>query len=448
MVANRKVLLLASIILAFGVAVTAFTAIAAPGALATTPPDLDEPCGTVDGLGCAPASERVDLYKPVFSNPTKITNPLLPLSSLKSLVMLGESDGEKLRVEQTLLPETKLIDLDGGKTVEAVVAQYTAYLDGRIHEIALDFYAQDDLGAVWYLGEDVFNYEDGEIADTDGTWLAGRDGPAALIMPAHPQAGDVYRPENAPGLVFEEVTVTETGVTVDGPRGPVAGAIVIDELHMDGTHEDKIFAPGYGEFLAGDEHLALAVPIDALPGATPHRLRTISTQADEMLDAFEDEDWRQASNRLHKITKAWDAFRLGEVPPLLEAQMDQALDDLTSAVEAVDAEDAGQAALAVGQAAQDLQLRHKAPAKVDRARFELWAERLLVDAAAEDAAAVKGDVSTLEWVRDRFARTLRSGDLSRIDNRLARVRAAADAGDLEAAERAAERLLTVLERAR
>ena len=30
---------------------------------------------------------------------------------------------------------------------------------------------------------------------------------AAMIMPADPKVGDVYRPENIPGFVFEEVTV-------------------------------------------------------------------------------------------------------------------------------------------------------------------------------------------------------------------------------------------------
>src|SRR3712207_7251147 len=51
------------------------------------------------------------------------------------------------------------------------------------------------------------NYEDGVVADTHGTWLAGRDGPPGMIMPADPSPGQVYRPENIPDLVFEEVTV-------------------------------------------------------------------------------------------------------------------------------------------------------------------------------------------------------------------------------------------------
>jgi hypothetical protein len=449
MALNNKLLWIVVLVAAFWVAAAAVTTTVRPGpAHATTPPSLSQPCGTDDGLGCAPQSERVDLYKPVFSNPTEITNPLFPVSDLHSVVMLGEADGEKLRIEVTLLPETRVIDLGGGKTVETLVVQFAAYLGGRIHEVALDHYAQDDLGAVWYLGEDVFNYEDGEVADTDGTWLAGQDGPAAMIMPADPQVGDVYRPENAPGFVFEEVVVTDVGVTVDGPSGPVDGAIIVDELHMDGMHEDKTFAPGYGEFIAGDELLALAVPTDALGGSTPRKLRLISAQADEVLDAIERERWSRTSARLGTMTSSWERFKQGEVPALLEEQMDQALEALADGIEAEDSEAASQAAIDVGQASQDLQLRHKPPAKIDRARLELWGEQLLVDAAAEDAGAVKGDVTTMEWIRDRIAHTFRQSDRKRIDDRIAAVREAADAEDLDAAADATERLLDTLERAR
>jgi hypothetical protein len=37
--------------------------------------------------------------------------------------------------------------------------------------------------------------------------MAGREGPPAMIMLAHPRVGDVFRTENVPGIVFEEVTV-------------------------------------------------------------------------------------------------------------------------------------------------------------------------------------------------------------------------------------------------
>ena len=83
------------------------------------------------------------------------------------------------------MPGTKAITW-GGRQETTWIDQYVAYGGGRILEVALDWYAQADDGSVWYFGEDVFNYEDGVVADTHGTWLAGKDGPPGMIMPAQP----------------------------------------------------------------------------------------------------------------------------------------------------------------------------------------------------------------------------------------------------------------------
>jgi hypothetical protein len=198
-------------------------------------------------ISVAPESERVDLTIPTFSDPTNVTNPLFPVSLQESVLMLGHVDGKPFRTEVTLLPETRIIEWEGQR-VETLVSQYNAYLGGRIEEVAYDYYAQADDGSVWYFGEDVFDFRDGAVVVTEGTWLAGRDGPAAMIMPGDPQIGDVYRTENAPGFVFEEVTVRSVDEQLDGPMGPIDGGLLADELHSDGTTEQKIFAPGYGEF--------------------------------------------------------------------------------------------------------------------------------------------------------------------------------------------------------
>ena len=116
------------------------------------------------------------------SDPTEITNPLFPVSLQESVLLLGEVEGEAFRTEVTLLEHPRVMTW-AGQRVEVLVSQYVAYLDGRIEEVAYDLYAQADGGSVWYFGEDVFNFTDGAITDTHGTWLAGIDGPAAMIMP-------------------------------------------------------------------------------------------------------------------------------------------------------------------------------------------------------------------------------------------------------------------------
>jgi hypothetical protein len=160
------------------------------------------------GLGrlpVAPLARRIDLVAPPFSDSTNVTNPLFPISQLASVVLNGRVDGKAFRTETTLLPDTRIVEWSPGQCVKTLVSQYVAYLDGRVQEVALDFYAQADDGSVWYFGEEVYNYENGVVADTSGTWLAGKEGPAAMIMPANPRVGDVHRPENIAGLVWEEV---------------------------------------------------------------------------------------------------------------------------------------------------------------------------------------------------------------------------------------------------
>ncbi|MEX1263382.1 MAG: hypothetical protein WEE66_05515 [Actinomycetota bacterium] len=355
----------------------------------------------------AAKDKRVDLDKPTFSNPTSITNPLFSRDTVSQVIQLGAEGKDKLRFEVTNLPETKFIKWNGQR-VETRVTHFVAYMNGRILEVATDFYAQADDGSVWYFGENVDNYENGVIVDHEGTWLAGKDGPPGMIMPADPKVGDVYRPENIPGLVFEEVTVKRTGVTVNGPRGPVPGAVFVQERLMDGTIEDKIFAPGYGEFKARvaslDElyKLALAVPIDALGGSVPQDLSTLDKGASQIFEAAPTKRWNQLSAKVEKVIAAWTAYRTNDVPSLLDAQMTDALDVLEAAVRAHDVAEVRQAAIWVGHAALDLQLQYRGPDDVDRDRLELWRDQLVVDRAAGDSDAVTGDLATLKTIHDRI----------------------------------------------
>ena len=401
-------------------------------------------------LPVAPESDRVDRAAPPFSDPTTVTNPLFPISDLHSAILNGHVDSKPFRTETTLLPDTRIIEWTDGQRVETLVSQYVAYLDGRIQEVALDFYAQADDGSVWYFGEDVFNYnEDGHIADTAGTWLAGKEGPVAMIMPADPKVGDVHRPENIPGLVFEEVSVKTTDKAVEGPLGRIEGAMVGEELHDDGTYSDKVFAPGYGEFYSaheGDvEALALAVPTDATSGSVPPELRTVSSGSEETFRASRSGEWKAASSSIEEMRTAWDTYlQAGDVPARLDDPMGDALKALAGAVDAREPSEAGQAAHGAAIASLDLQLRYLSPAETDLARFDVWTRRVLVDAAADDMAGVTGDLATLEWIRDRFAGTLESADLTRIDAHLEALRTTVDDEDLAAATDEAERLRDTL----
>jgi hypothetical protein len=318
-----------------------------------------------------------------------------------------------------------------------------AWRGGRLEEVALDRYAQADDGSVWYFGEDVFDYERGAVTITEGTWLAGREGPPAMIMPAHPRVGDSYRTENVPGVVFEEVTVKSVGTTVDGPRGRVPGAMIGSEMHADRTSEDKVFAPGYGEFRTaggGDlEALALAVPTDAQPGPPPAALTSLQPNSEGILESARVADWPAASATLGRMQDEWGQLRAG-APPLIADRFATALDALARAVHGHKAAPVTQAAIDVQQSVLDLELRHRPPAEVDAARMHLWTQQLRVDAAARDLGGVTGDVAVLEWIRQRFVPTLPAAARVEIDTRLRELRLAADARNLPAAADQAARL--------
>jgi hypothetical protein len=400
-------------------------------------------CGTYSGKGCAPANKRVDLALPSFSHSTEITNPLFPIGHGRSAVLLGHVDGKPFRTETTVLPGAQTVDWNGRK-IPVLISQYMAYLDGRLDEVAIDRYAQADDGSVWYLGEDVFDYRNGAIAITEGTWLAGREGPAAMIMPAHPKLGDVLRPENAIGIVFEEVTVKSTGKTVAGPRGPVAGAILTRELHSDLTTEDKLFAPGYGEFRTsggGDlEALALEVPTDSLPGPPSPELESLSKGANGVLELSRTKEWEAAAATMRRMNAAWTTLLAGNPPPMIAARLTENLAALTDAVTSRKTARTAQKAIDVSQSVLDLELRRRAQSRIDARRFHLWTQQLRVDAVAKDLAGVTGDVAVLEWIRDRITERLDRAGRDEIDSRLRALRSATDAKNLPAAADHAARL--------
>ncbi|MEU2236163.1 hypothetical protein [Streptomyces vietnamensis] len=393
-------------------------------------------------LPLAPEQDRVDRGTPVFSRPLDITNPLHSSSKLQQVIYGGQVDGKPFRTELTLLPDIKTVTVNG-EQVRARTLQFVSFSDGRVSEVAFDWFAQADDGSVWYLGEDVFNYEDGVVADTGGTWRAGKSGPAAMIMPAHPKVGDVYRPENSPGVVFEEVTVKAVGQTVAGPYGPVKGAMVTTEIHMDGGRETKVVAPGYGEFTidesGGDlEAVELAVPTDATRAPAPAELAALSA-------AVRAAHTGATEATVAKVRAAWDAYRAADrVPRLLVKQMDRDLDSLAAAVKARDAALVRGAVLRVAQNDTDLHLRYDPVATVEATRMALWARQSALDAAARDAGSVAGDVTGLELTWDRVKHDTDPARAARITASVRALRDAADHKDTAAAQQATARLTSAL----
>jgi len=385
------------------------------------------------GVPVAPDSRRVDLTVPRFSHPTEVTNPLFPVSEQHSVVFVGHVDDKPFRTEVTLLPGTRLVDW-GDQRIETLVSQYTAYLGGRIQEVAYDLYAQADDGSVWYFGEDVADIEHGDIVTKEGTWLAGKDGPAQMIMPADPSVGDVFRTENIPGVAFEQVTVKSVDRRLAGPLGPITG-LVGQELHEDGTTELKQFAAGYGEFFTGDrgdvEALALAVPTDASERPLPAGLQRLYVDARHVVRSG-------ATPALgRRLAADWFAVPRDDTPRLMVPAVTRAVTAVRRARRQVIAR---QAAVDVALRALDLQLRYREPVDVDRDRVSLWCDQLVLDAQRHDAAGVSSDVFTLYYLRDRVQASLGAASATDYNHQLGILQEAAGDHDLPRAAGAARSL--------
>ena len=401
-------------------------------------------------LPTAPDSARVDLVVPEFPNPTEITNPLFPMSELTQAVRLGTEGDTPVRVEFTVLPGTRTIDWNG-KQVETRIAQFLAFREGRILEAARNYFAQGADGSVWYFGEDVDRYEDGVVAGHEGAWLAGRDGPPGMIMPATPVAGAVYRPENIPGVVFEEVTVTAVDETVEGPRGPVDGVVLVRALSMDGATADKAFAPGYGEMRASavDEQVATAVaaPVDVLPAPMPDQLTGLYSGAVLVYETVPLGDWDRIATVLDSMTASWAALVAGGgSPQSLQAEMNRALAGLVVGAPTRKGQAVSRAALDVARAALDLQMQYRPVAQIDADRLLLWARAIRIDVADDDPAAVRSDVAAAGWVWDRVRPTVDPAGATEVDGQLAELRQKAGGKDLAAAAATAQTLVATLQR--
>jgi hypothetical protein len=213
---------------------------------------------------------------------------------------------------------------------------------------------------------------------------------------------------------------------------------------MDGATEDKTFAAAYGEFFTSDgvdtEALAMAVPTDAASEPVPESLVTITDRAATVFAAADASSWDGATAAMEDMNAAWADHAAGDVPRLVEPLIGEALDALNQAIGAQDAEAARQATINVARLSLDLQLRYRPVTEVDLGRFDLWLAQLQLDAAAEDAGGVNGDLLTLDYVRDRIVQALDASTAAELNLALEELQTAVTDGDFTAASEIAHRL--------
>jgi len=204
--------------------------------------------------GATPPQEitAIDFDRASFGASTTVDNKWFPLKPGTQLVYRGTTEGEKIahRVVFTVTDLTK--EIDG---VRSVVLWDRDYSAGELVEAEIAFFAQDDRGNVWQLGEYPEEYEDGEIVKSP-FWVHGlQRARAGLTMRAVARTGtSSYSLGWGPAVGFNDrAKVLRTGQKTCVPRGCYSNVLVTDEFNPDepGKHQLKYYARGVGNVRVG-----------------------------------------------------------------------------------------------------------------------------------------------------------------------------------------------------
>jgi hypothetical protein len=119
---------------------------------------------------------------------------------------------------------------------------------------------------VYYFGEDVDIYEDGQVVSHDGAWLAGRDGAEpGIIMPESAfLLGQRYYQEVAPGVALDRAEHVAADLEVNLQAGNFDDCVEITETTPlePGEESTKVYCPGVGLVIDNDLE---AIAVDPAP---------------------------------------------------------------------------------------------------------------------------------------------------------------------------------------
>ena len=193
------------------------------------------------------------VYRPVIDPmkfTTQITNHFFPLTP--GTMYTYESLSETVVV--TVTSDTKVI---AGVTCRLVRDVVTNKQLMQVTEDTLDFYAQDDVGNVWYFGEESKQLENGGIVGIEGSWETGRnDAQPGIVMEAAQTVGDEYRQEFAPPDAEDLAKVDSVTASETVPFGGSYTNLVETEEFSPvepGVIEHKFYAKDVGNILTVSE---------------------------------------------------------------------------------------------------------------------------------------------------------------------------------------------------
>lgn len=218
---------------------------------ATTDGETEPETTTGDEAG---EKEFEDFDGSNFDRSTSIDNEWLPLRPGTRYVYEGFTveEGEKIpaRVVITVTDLTKVID-----GVRSVVSWDLDYSAGELVEAELAFFAQDNDGNVWRMGEYPEEYEEGKLADAPA-WIAGiQNARAGIAMKAASRLGEPsYSQGWAPAVEFtDRAQVYQVGRRTCVPFDCYEDVLVMEEFSREerNAFQLKYYARGVGNVRVG-----------------------------------------------------------------------------------------------------------------------------------------------------------------------------------------------------
>jgi hypothetical protein len=202
------------------------------------------------GVNYVVAASEVQAQTPAFDtsnfhDPLKIDNKYYPLKPGTIMTYKGtDEEGNSMLDIITVTNDTKEI-----QGISARVVNDTVLVEGKLEETTNDWYAQDDKGNVWYMGEDTTDVTNKKTPH-EGSWESGVNGAkAGLIMLAEPKGGITYDQEFAKGVAEDKATVLSLDNNVTVPYGTYSNVIKTKEfsaLEPD-VVEQKYYAANVGD---------------------------------------------------------------------------------------------------------------------------------------------------------------------------------------------------------
>lgn len=182
---------------------------------------------------------------------TRGANPYFILEPGYTLVLEGRDGRKNAHLTITVLDETVVVD-----GVETRVVEERELLDGVLYEVSRNFFVLGrTTNSVYYFGEDVDFYQNGQVVDHRGSWRSGIGGARfGVIMPGIFLLGAKYYQEIAPEIALdraEHVSMTEV---VETPAGAFSNVVKVRETTPlePAARDFKYYAPGVGLVKSND----------------------------------------------------------------------------------------------------------------------------------------------------------------------------------------------------